>query len=317
MPPIRNRYYDPTLTTFTSVDPLVAATGTPYLYANANPTTYTDPTGLATGAACSWVVGADAGCTDVETQGDGSGSMFDPRVSVGAGLVDAAYSIETGSAAGDESYWDAARAVGDVQSASLWGDLIGVGYRYYQALQFHYWMHRLVQTHMLRTHLVGGSRMELPAGGGRVDLAAPMFGAGWWIAELKPSGRGSDPETGRQLRGYLASLPGSSAAVVGAGGFPASDSVSVFATPVSVRYYFLQAGVYEYSYTGGMPTPVAFRQTVKDDVKQYVAWTVPSDAQSFIWPGAPVDVDLLPTLATAGVIVACVLLCVFDWAGAT
>jgi RHS repeat-associated protein len=41
-----NRYYDPDLGVFLSVDPLVATTGTPYLYANANPTTLSDPTGL-------------------------------------------------------------------------------------------------------------------------------------------------------------------------------------------------------------------------------------------------------------------------------
>jgi len=41
-----NRYYDPDLGVFLSVDPLVATTGTPYLYANANPTTLSDPSGL-------------------------------------------------------------------------------------------------------------------------------------------------------------------------------------------------------------------------------------------------------------------------------
>ena len=43
---LNNRYYDPTLGAFTSVDPLVAKTGTPYLYANGNPPTLSDPTGL-------------------------------------------------------------------------------------------------------------------------------------------------------------------------------------------------------------------------------------------------------------------------------
>lgn len=47
---LNNRYYDPTVGVFLSVDPLVSSTGDPYLYANGNPTTLRDPGGL---AACS------------------------------------------------------------------------------------------------------------------------------------------------------------------------------------------------------------------------------------------------------------------------
>ena len=43
---LNNRYYDPTVGVFISVDPLVTQTGTAYLYGNANPTTYSDPSGL-------------------------------------------------------------------------------------------------------------------------------------------------------------------------------------------------------------------------------------------------------------------------------
>ena len=43
---LNNRYYDPTVGVFTSVDPLVGRTGTPYLYANGNPSTFSDPSGL-------------------------------------------------------------------------------------------------------------------------------------------------------------------------------------------------------------------------------------------------------------------------------
>jgi len=42
-----NRYYDPTTGQFISVDPDLAQTNTPYAYANGNPVTNTDPTGLA------------------------------------------------------------------------------------------------------------------------------------------------------------------------------------------------------------------------------------------------------------------------------
>ncbi|HAP75434.1 MAG TPA: hypothetical protein DCR14_05065 [Acidimicrobiaceae bacterium] len=44
---LNNRYHDPHLAAFTSVDPLVGQTGTPYLYGHGNPTTLSDPSGLA------------------------------------------------------------------------------------------------------------------------------------------------------------------------------------------------------------------------------------------------------------------------------
>ena len=43
---LNNRCYDPSIGSFTSVDPLVGNTGTPYLYANGNPPTLSDPSGL-------------------------------------------------------------------------------------------------------------------------------------------------------------------------------------------------------------------------------------------------------------------------------
>jgi hypothetical protein len=43
---LNNRYHDPTLGHFTTVDPLVGQTGQPYLYVNGNPTTLSDPSGL-------------------------------------------------------------------------------------------------------------------------------------------------------------------------------------------------------------------------------------------------------------------------------
>ena len=43
---LNNRYYDPSIGEFISVDPLVSKTGDPYLYANGNPTTLSDPNGL-------------------------------------------------------------------------------------------------------------------------------------------------------------------------------------------------------------------------------------------------------------------------------
>jgi len=43
---LNNRYHDPALGSFISVDPLVQETGDPYIYGAANPTTYSDPDGL-------------------------------------------------------------------------------------------------------------------------------------------------------------------------------------------------------------------------------------------------------------------------------
>jgi RHS repeat-associated protein len=43
---LNNRYHDPTLGRFVSVDPLVAQTGMPYSYGANNPVTMTDPSGL-------------------------------------------------------------------------------------------------------------------------------------------------------------------------------------------------------------------------------------------------------------------------------
>jgi RHS repeat-associated protein len=62
---LNNRYHDPTLGTFISVDPLVNKTGEPYIYASGNPTTLSDPTGL---EPCSWR-------SSVETRHDGKGQV--------------------------------------------------------------------------------------------------------------------------------------------------------------------------------------------------------------------------------------------------
>ena len=51
---LNNRHYDPTTGTFISVDPLVAATGQPYIYGAANPVRYSDPSGLDPDTA-SWI----------------------------------------------------------------------------------------------------------------------------------------------------------------------------------------------------------------------------------------------------------------------
>lgn len=56
---LNNRHYDPTTGVFLSVDPLVAETGFPYVYGDANPVTKSDPGGLCT----SFSVDADGNWT--------------------------------------------------------------------------------------------------------------------------------------------------------------------------------------------------------------------------------------------------------------
>jgi hypothetical protein len=51
---LNNRYMDPQLGVFLSVDPLVAQTGEPYLYASGNPVTLSDPSGLCAGREGFW-----------------------------------------------------------------------------------------------------------------------------------------------------------------------------------------------------------------------------------------------------------------------
>ena len=43
---LNNRYYDPAIAAFVSVDPLVGKTGQPYLYGAGSPATFSDPSGL-------------------------------------------------------------------------------------------------------------------------------------------------------------------------------------------------------------------------------------------------------------------------------
>ena len=68
---LNNRYHDPTLGNFISVDPLVTTTGQPYTYGNANPINYSDPTGLDPDTSSTiqfqsfgYCVGGDGRCSD-------------------------------------------------------------------------------------------------------------------------------------------------------------------------------------------------------------------------------------------------------------
>jgi RHS repeat-associated protein len=63
---LNNRYYDPQLGVFLSVDPLVATTGDPYLYAAGNPTTLSDPSGLMALPGGEWLCegGGVMGCSN-------------------------------------------------------------------------------------------------------------------------------------------------------------------------------------------------------------------------------------------------------------
>ena len=83
---LNNRYYDPQLGVFLSVDPLVATTGDPYLYGNGNPTTLSDPTGLDPGWAhdndpCNDAVNRPGFCNRSVVALEGSGDAGGERVS--------------------------------------------------------------------------------------------------------------------------------------------------------------------------------------------------------------------------------------------
>jgi RHS repeat-associated protein len=71
---LHHRFYEPATGVFTTVDPLVASTGTPYLYANGNPTTLSDPNGLDpdTNAATRMQAAANGQCTYSKTVSWGS-----------------------------------------------------------------------------------------------------------------------------------------------------------------------------------------------------------------------------------------------------
>jgi len=80
---LNNRYMDPGLGAFISVDPLVAKTGQPYLYANGNPATLSDPSGL-----CSINPFSDDDCYSeaVETVVDAGAAVVDAGASVATGV---------------------------------------------------------------------------------------------------------------------------------------------------------------------------------------------------------------------------------------
>jgi RHS repeat-associated protein len=51
---VNNRYHDPTLGRFVSVDPLIDQTGWAYGYGNNNPVFFMDPTGLIADGGAGW-----------------------------------------------------------------------------------------------------------------------------------------------------------------------------------------------------------------------------------------------------------------------
>lgn len=90
---LRARYYDPTTAQFLTIDPLLAATGTPYAYVDGSPGNYTDPGGLAPACDCSWndVGGAGGAYAAGEfTGGGGDAGASDPAPSAGSNAPAAA-----------------------------------------------------------------------------------------------------------------------------------------------------------------------------------------------------------------------------------
>jgi RHS repeat-associated protein len=65
---LNNRYHDPAIGAFISVDPLVAKTGQPYLYGNGNPITLSDPSGLEPG--CGATAFSASSCADAHEEAE-------------------------------------------------------------------------------------------------------------------------------------------------------------------------------------------------------------------------------------------------------
>lgn len=83
---LNNRYHDAGLGVFISVDPLVQATGEPYIYAGGNPTTLSDPSGL-----CKWyLLCTDEAVSALDSVGGWLGDAQSDAARIVAGYVDAA-----------------------------------------------------------------------------------------------------------------------------------------------------------------------------------------------------------------------------------
>jgi RHS repeat-associated protein len=61
---LNNRYHDPTVGVFISVDPLAASTGEPYVYGSANPITWSDPLGLCADAGYGYYDDGEGDCAN-------------------------------------------------------------------------------------------------------------------------------------------------------------------------------------------------------------------------------------------------------------
>ena len=114
---LNNRYHDPTLGAFVSVDPLVSLTGQPYSYGSNNPVTFSDPSGL-----CASEPGQAAACF-----GGGPGSISQAGIPIGGCSGQAAYCV-------GDTFNDAARQFDqnhsatdryDAQKVADWFDPIG------------------------------------------------------------------------------------------------------------------------------------------------------------------------------------------------
>jgi hypothetical protein len=76
---LNNLHHDSTTGTFLSVDPLVATTGEPYLYASGNPTSYSDPTGLEPGCGATASRASRGACAGAHRNADLLGTAAELR----------------------------------------------------------------------------------------------------------------------------------------------------------------------------------------------------------------------------------------------
>ena len=267
---LNNRYYDPQLGVFASVDPLVAKTGVPYLYASGNPETLSDPTGQSPADACA-DLGAAGACHRVLTDWVTNNSA-QYTGEVGADGSDLRTVAETLNI-------EAAGAV----PGELWGQLADLGWTYFQKLNFFYWMHRLVQADFVAK--VPGAKMEFDCGSGEGSRADVCRNDEY--IEIKPIG--GDDQGYRQLQKFLVDLYKNT----GREGWPASGpdwpsegQIGVPGTPLSVTYArsAVFAGVWTWSYSGGpLPTWADWKAQQRDQVRAYEASLTTAAANSFNW----------------------------------
>jgi RHS repeat-associated protein len=248
---LNNRYTDPTLGIFLSVDPLVATTSDPYLYANGNPTTLSDPSGLERSP-----VDPDNNAAYGRMACSRMGGSY---CSGGSGTHDAGRSAVAATLQPGEPGLGDQLGNAQAMGLSFW-DFDGSWTEWYARINVFYWVHRLVQAD-ISGRSEGLVRTEYSGCGHRIDLCTFVGAFGTEVAELKfLGGRTLDVvrnSASRQLDAAMAAL-GANPATLG-GPWPTSSGSPIVLGPMSVSWMNQNGGLYTYSVDRGWPTLPAWR----------------------------------------------------------